>query len=56
VPVLEEVLVVERRLRIREELHIARIRHEERHVDTVTLKTEHVSVERFDEANAPRTE
>jgi stress response protein YsnF len=49
VPILEEVLVVERRLRIKEELHITRTRHEERHVDTVVLKSEQVSVERFDE-------
>ena len=49
VPILEEVLVVERRLRIKEELHITRTRREERHVDTVLLKSEQVSVERFDE-------
>jgi hypothetical protein len=47
--VLEEVLVVERRLRIKEELHITRIRREERHVESVLLKSEQVSVERFDE-------
>jgi uncharacterized protein (TIGR02271 family) len=56
VPVLEEVLVVERRLRIREELHITTIRREERHLDTVMLKSEQVSVERFDEAGKPPTE
>jgi stress response protein YsnF len=49
VPILEEVLVVERRLRIKEELHITRTRRDERHVDTVMLKSEQVSVERFDE-------
>ena len=49
VPILEEVLVVERRLRIKEELHITRTRHEERHAETVLLKSEQVSVERFDE-------
>ncbi|WP_312184139.1 YsnF/AvaK domain-containing protein, partial [Massilia timonae] len=37
VPVFEEVLVVERRLRIKEELRITRIRHEERYQDTVSL-------------------
>jgi uncharacterized protein (TIGR02271 family) len=51
VPVLEEVLVVERRLRIKEELHITRNRREERHHDTVVLKTEQVAIERFDEAD-----
>ncbi|MFC0252060.1 DUF2382 domain-containing protein [Massilia consociata] len=55
VPVLEEVLVVERRLRIKEELHITRIRHEERYQDTVPLKAERVEVERFDEAGTPPT-
>lgn len=53
VPVLEEVLVVERRLRIKEELHITRVRHEEHYRDTVQLKAERVEVERFDEAAAP---
>jgi uncharacterized protein (TIGR02271 family) len=51
VPVLEEVLVVERRLRIKEELHITRHRRTERHHDTVVLKSEQVSIERFDEAD-----
>ncbi|MGF6274920.1 stress response protein YsnF [Massilia sp. UYP11] len=50
IPVLEEVLVVERKVRIMEELHITRVRHEERHLDTVPLKAERVEVERFDEA------
>ncbi|WP_040787394.1 DUF2382 domain-containing protein [Massilia niastensis] len=53
VPVLEEVLVLERRLRIKEELHITRIRHEERHQDTVVLKSEQVHVERFDDDIPP---
>jgi stress response protein YsnF len=56
VPVLEEVLVVERRLRIKEEVRITRIRREARHADTILLKTEQVSVEHFDEAgDAPST-
>lgn len=50
IPVLEEVLVIERKVRIKEELHITRIRHEERHVETVPLKAERVEIERFDEA------
>jgi stress response protein YsnF len=53
VPVLEEVLVVERRLRIKEELHITRIRREEHYRDTVSLKAERVEIERFDEATSP---
>ena len=55
VPVFEEVLVVERRLRIKEELRITRIRHEERYQDTVSLKAEQVEVERFDDAEKPHT-
>jgi len=55
VPVLEEVLVVERRLRIKEELRITRIRHHERYQDTVSLKAERIEVERFDDAGQPPT-
>jgi uncharacterized protein (TIGR02271 family) len=53
VPVLEEVLVVERRVRIREEVRITRSRREERHEETVVLRSEQVQVERFDEAQRP---
>lgn len=49
VPILEEVLVVERRLRIKEELHITKIRREEHHAETILLKTEQVEVVRFDD-------
>lgn len=51
IPVLEEVVVVERRLRIKEELHITRTVHEERYQETVPLKAEHIEVARFDEAD-----
>jgi stress response protein YsnF len=50
VPNLQEMLAVERRLRIREELRITRTRREARHAATVMLKAEQVSVERFDDA------
>jgi stress response protein YsnF len=56
VPIFEEVLVVERRLRIKEELHITKNRREERHAETVMLKTERVSVERFDDNGTPPAE
>jgi hypothetical protein len=46
---------VERRLRIKEELHITTTRHEERYQQTVMLKSEQVSVERFDDAGKPPT-
>jgi len=55
VPVFEEVLVVERRLRIKEELRITRIRHEERYQDTVSLKAERIEIEHFDDAEKPLT-
>lgn len=50
IPVLEEVLVVERRLRIKEELHITRVRREEAFEQTVALKKEDIDIEYFDEA------
>lgn len=52
VPVLEEILVVEKRLRIKEELHITRTARQERYADTVVLRTEQVSIERFGDAPA----
>jgi uncharacterized protein (TIGR02271 family) len=51
VPVLEEVLVVEKRYRIKEELHITRLRHASQHRQTVPLRDEHVAVERFDDGD-----
>lgn len=47
VPVLEEVLVVEKRLLVREELRITRRKTEERETRRVTLLSEDVSVERL---------
>lgn len=46
VPVLEEVLVVEKRLVVREELRLTRRRTEERNPQRVKLLSEEVSVER----------
>jgi len=46
IPVLEEVLVVEKRLILREELHIIRRREEHRDPQKVTLRKENVEVER----------
>ncbi|MES3025857.1 MAG: YsnF/AvaK domain-containing protein [Pseudomonadota bacterium] len=51
VPVLEEILVVEKRLRIKEELHIKRVQRPVQHADTVFLKSEELIVERFDESD-----
>ncbi len=52
VPVLEEILVVEKRYRIREELHITRVRKQHEHRETVPLRTEDVRIEAFDEGRA----
>lgn len=54
VPVLEEVLVVAKQTRLKEELRITRRKREIRAPQTVTLRSEEVSVEHFDERdNAP---
>lgn len=45
VPVLEEVLVVEKRLRIKEEIHITRTARSQPWRDTVVLRSEQVTVE-----------
>jgi uncharacterized protein (TIGR02271 family) len=52
VPVLEEVLVVEKQLRLKEEVHITRRQREVRAPQKVSLKAEQVSVEHFDESDA----
>jgi uncharacterized protein (TIGR02271 family) len=49
VPVLEEVLVVQKQLLLKEEVHITRHRNEVRVPETVLLRSEQVTVERFDE-------
>ncbi|HEX6184750.1 MAG TPA: YsnF/AvaK domain-containing protein [Pyrinomonadaceae bacterium] len=53
VPVLEEVLVVEKRLLVREELRITRRQTEERETRRVTLLSEEVSVERTGPQDEP---
>ena len=47
VPILEEILVVEKRLRIKEEVHITRTTQAEPYSDTVVLRSEQVAIERF---------
>lgn len=51
IPVVEEVLVVQKRLRLKEEIRITRRVEEETVTHTVTLKSEKVSLEYFDEKN-----
>ncbi|KQW99965.1 hypothetical protein ASC94_30820 [Massilia sp. Root418] len=47
-PVVEEVVVLQKRYRVREELRITRTRVQRQHTETVTLRSEEVAVERFD--------
>ena len=49
VPVLEEVLVLEKRVRLKEEVRITRRQRQVHQPQRVSLRTEEVSVERFDE-------
>jgi stress response protein YsnF len=46
IPVVEEVVVVERRLVLKEELHMRQVRTTERHVETVTLREQQAVVTR----------
>jgi len=47
VPVVEEVLVVEKRLMLKEELHIRKQRRETRQLQHITLRSEEARVERL---------
>jgi uncharacterized protein (TIGR02271 family) len=51
VPVLEEVLVIQKQLLLKEEVRITRLRRPVHAPQSVTLKSEQVTVERFDEGN-----
>lgn len=46
VPVVEEVLVVERRLLLKEEVHVRRVRETERFQDHVTLRSQEAVIDR----------
>lgn len=51
IPVVEEVLVVEKRLVLREELHVRKVRTETRQPQQVTLRKEEVFIDRLDPKN-----
>jgi len=53
-PVVEEVAVVEKRMMLKEEIHITRRRTTQQHEETVTLHTEQAAVERLDSAGQPQ--
>jgi uncharacterized protein (TIGR02271 family) len=56
VPVFEEVLVVEKKLLLKEELHITKRRTERRQPQDVTLRSERVEVERLGPEQSPADE
>ncbi len=55
-PIVEEVAVVEKRLVLKEELHIRRHRTTEQHEETVKLKNEYADVRRLDAEGRPLTD
>jgi uncharacterized protein (TIGR02271 family) len=48
IPVMEEVVVLQKKLMLREEIRVTKIREESQHQEVVTLQAEHVTVERDD--------
>ena len=56
VPVLEEVLVVQKQVLLKEEVRITRREREVHEPQTVRLRSEHVSVERFGDGEGHRPE
>ena len=52
-PVMEEVVVVERRLVLKEEIRIRRLRSTERHQETVVLRTQDAVITRTEAAPQP---
>jgi len=51
IPVLEEVLVVQKRVRLKEEIRITARARQQPASEQVVLREEHLSVERFNEAD-----
>jgi hypothetical protein len=54
-PVIEEVIVVERRFILKEEVHIRRVQVAERHMETVTTREQIAEIYRT-EADSPDSE
>lgn len=48
IPVVEEVIVVEKRYRLKEEVHVTRIAREERHEERVTVSRQDAWIEELD--------
>ncbi len=55
IPVLEEIIVVEKRLWLKEELHVTRREVVETVEEPVVLRRQHVTVERFEETKENET-
>jgi uncharacterized protein (TIGR02271 family) len=53
-PVIEEVPVVEKRLMLKEEIHVTRRRTTQQHEETVTLRKEQAAVRRLDAEGKPQ--
>lgn len=52
IPILEEVLMVEKRLMLKEELHVSRVRNIVHEPQTVVLRSENVTMERIEPSAA----
>lgn len=52
--VVEEILVMERRLLLKEEVHIRRVRTTEQHVETVVLREQEAVITRIPDPAAPQ--
>jgi stress response protein YsnF len=46
IPVVEEVVKIERHLVLKEEVHIRRVKHTERHQETITLRRQEAVISR----------
>jgi stress response protein YsnF len=55
-PVVEEILVVERRLLLKEEVHIRRVRTTQQHRETVVLREQEAVVTRIPTSNDPMSD
>jgi len=53
-PIVEEVPVVEKRLMLKEEIHVTRRRTTEQHEETVTVRKEQAAVRRLDAEGKPQ--
>ena len=56
IPVIEEILVIERRLVLKEEVHLKRVRVTEHHRETVMLREQQATVERTESQVEPLRE